>query len=989
MLPNKRTLGLEVRAVRHSAPRTTGVDIGAEWDVRKILVLLLLGLLLAATPGVSIAAADASTEVYRDHEVAIDYRWVNAARGEYHAQLTIRNLSAKPIDDWSLAFELADRITSVQLGELVSQDDAEVVLRHGKPNRTIQPSGKADVWFWAEDDGTTRPPQWVHLLKDGLLASTDTDGDVLPDYVEERWGTDPDDTDTDGDGLSDIDEWGTRIVDPLTADTDGDQIDDAQEDLDADGLLNIDEMAAATSMTNADTDADALDDGAERDRSTDPLNSDTDGDGVADGEEVAIGSDPLVAETSFDVTRTITGHPTNPSVSIADLTAEQVNSFAVTRLPADQRQLPEDIPGRLDNGYEFGISGPFTKAQLSFQFDTALLAGGVEPAIYTYDTDSQRLLEVPGQRIEGDAVTATITHFSKYILLNKVEFESVWSYTFLEQPDEDSVFDRLDVTFVIDSSGSMSWNDPDRQRVRVAKEFVRRLGDGDRAAVVDFDSGAIVRSGLTDDVAALDAALDGIDAVGGTNIAAGVSAALDLFGEPEIDPEQRTLRTIILLTDGDGTYSSGLTALAQQRQVRIYTVGLGNAVPVSLLSGIAEETGGMYFAAADADQLASIFGSISDASDLLRDSDSDGINDYYEKEMQAGRLVLGNGAPIGLMDPENPDSDGDGLLDGDEVSVRTVQLTEDDKLLFAFLTSHPMLTDTDGDGLTDPVDPKPLVYGQRDMLIHQSAHREGRQKEPDPDNVRVPATTLVADDLTFNDYTSGELRDLGGIFYVAPVTPEFMMWHEFNNIMNLGKLAADADHRAVVDGLRDEFRHGFGGGSGGSVAVTDDYDASRYHTFATSELQSAVGGSPQMQDYVDVAADYIVQSIVFSHGDTSHLTVQEDLDQNFLYKNFPGRLEYPRFHFSRTDANQRALSIAIHQFHGHRIRLEDYVTTDQSFSGKLVFESYDHFGLDPDDEITKYGFVDWFTLQHYDRFDGKYVPPIALVTVEVPISGSF
>lgn len=953
-------------------------------------VVLLLGLLLAAIPGVSIAStADASIEVYRDHEVAIEYRWVNAARGEYHAQLTIRNLSARPIDDWSLAFELADRITSVRLGELVSQNGSDVVLRHGTPNGTIRPSGKADIWFWAEDDGATRPPRWVHLLPDGLLPSTDTDGDLLPDHVEERWGTDPDATDTDGDGLSDIDEWGTRIVDPLTADTDGDQIDDGQEDLDADGLVNIDEVAAGTSMTNADTDADTLDDGAERDRGTDPLNPDTDGDGVVDGEEVAIGSDPLVAETSFDVTRTITGHPTNPSVSIPDLTAEEVNSFAITRLPADQRQLPEDIPGRLDNGYEFEVSGSFTEAQLSFQFDPALLAHGGEPAIYTYDKDSQRLVEVPGQRIEGDTVTATITHFSKYILLDKLEFGSVWSYTFLEQPDEDSVFDRLDVIFVIDSSGSMSWNDPDRQRVQVAKDFVRRLGEGDRAAVVDFDSGAIVRSGLTDDVATLDAALDGIDDVGGTNIGAGVSAALDLFGEPEIDPEQRTLRTIILLTDGQGSYNSSLTTLAQQREVRIYPVGLGSDVSESLLSGIAEQTGGMYFAAADADQLASIFGSISDASDLLRDSDSDGINDYYEKEMQAGRLVLGNGAPIGLMDYENPDSDGDGLLDGDEVSIRTVQLAEDDKLLFAFLTSHPMLTDTDGDGLADPVDPKPLVFGQRDMLIHQSAHREGRRKEPDPENFRVPATTLVADDLTFNDYTSGELRDLGAIFWVAPVTPEFMMWREFNDIMNIGKQFADADHQAVVDGLRDEFRYGFGGSSGGSVAVTDDYDPSRYHTFATSNLRSAVGESSQMTDYVDEAKDIIVQSIEANDGDTSHLAIQEDLNQNFLYRAFLRGVTYPVFNFSVRDANERALAIAIHQFHGHRIRLEDYVATDHSFSGKLVFESYDHFGLDTDDHITVYGFVDWFTLQHYDRFDGKYVPPITRATVEVPINGSF
>jgi hypothetical protein len=33
--------------------------------------------------------------------------------------------------------------------------------------------------------------------------------------------------------------------------------------------------------------------------------------------------------------------------------------------------------------------------------------------------------------------------------------------------------------------------------------------------------------------------------------------------------------------------------------------------------------------------------------------------------------------------------------------------------------------------------------------------------------------------------------------------------------------------------------------------------------------------------------------------------------------------------------------------------------------------------------------VNWFTLQHDDRFDGKRVPPVAVADVEVPISGPF
>lgn len=65
------------------------------------------------------------------------------------------------------------------------------------------------------------------------------------------------------------------------------------------------------------------------------------------------------------------------------------------------------------------------------------------------------------------------------------------------------------------------------------------------------------------------------------------------------------------------------------------------------------------------------------------------------------------------------------------------------------------------------------------------------------------------------------------------------------------------------------------------------------------------------------------------------------------------------------------------------------LSSGNSFTGTLVFHSYDHFGLDTGDLEQTYGFVVWFTLQHHDRFNGKYVPPISVVDVEVPISGAF
>ncbi|WP_082788850.1 Ig-like domain-containing protein, partial [Lacticaseibacillus pantheris] len=105
---------------------------------------------------------------------------------------------------------------------------------------------------------------------DNGWTGTDTDGDGVPDDVEAKLGTDPNNVDTDGDGLDDFAElqYGT---DPLAQDSDADGVSDGQE------------VKDGTDPTNADTDGDNLTDGEEKTRGTNPLMIDTDGDGYTDG----------------------------------------------------------------------------------------------------------------------------------------------------------------------------------------------------------------------------------------------------------------------------------------------------------------------------------------------------------------------------------------------------------------------------------------------------------------------------------------------------------------------------------------------------------------------------------------------------------------------------------------------------------------------------------------------------------------------------------
>jgi hypothetical protein len=221
-----------------------------------------------------------------------------------------------------------------------------------------------------------------------------------------------------------------------------------------------------------------------------------------------------------------------------------------------------------------------------------------------------------------------------------------------------------DIILAIDSSGSMVWNDEFNLRISGAQEYVGKLRCPDRVAIVDFDSDAwLTRRNIgrqahhlsqpghncVPDYTESKGDLATIDSNGGTNFGAGLQVSVD---ELVAYGDHRHQWIIILLTDGMNNQASwDANALAQSIRaaglgIIIYTIGLGDTVvepddvDEAILTEIAENTGGTYYAAPDAASIRWIYLEIAN-----RYQSSFICSEYVTADASAGSvsLTLGSG----------------------------------------------------------------------------------------------------------------------------------------------------------------------------------------------------------------------------------------------------------------------------------------------------------------------------------------------------------
>jgi hypothetical protein len=191
-----------------------------------------------------------------------------------------------------------------------------------------------------------------------------------------------------------------------------------------------------------------------------------------------------------------------------------------------------------------------------------------------------------------------------------------------------------DVILAIDSSGSMTWNDPGRLRISSAQEYVRNLVPPDRVASIDFnDVAQFTRLNVGGPAHLLNYPPNGelmyvsaqadLGTIGpppfrATDWGSAIRIANDEFvahGDP------KHAWNLIVLTDGQNTCcpsgSDGDTlAIAQSFRakslgVTIFMIGLGLDLNEPLMKSVAANTGGTYYHAVTANDIRWVYYEIS------------------------------------------------------------------------------------------------------------------------------------------------------------------------------------------------------------------------------------------------------------------------------------------------------------------------------------------------------------------------------------------
>lgn len=488
----------------------------------------------------------------------------------------------------------------------------------------------------------------------------DVDGDGMPSYWEDLYGLDPNDP---ADGTR------SNSVPPTVTDRDGD------------GLWNIEEYENGSNPIVQDTDGDGISDFAEvygrypvfgSGIITDPAQADSDGDGFNDRFEIDSDSDPnnpasylvtLSGSVSYSgsvQTGRVVILVSNATVAARTADIAQPGAYVVTNLPTLEPLVVTAY--RDSNGNSLYDSWEAYGEYVGNPLTMVGPAAGINVVLDDPTTDS-----------DGDGLTDFFEVYTSLTLPGNRDTDSDGMWDGWEWDNGPAVNPADPAVDPLD--GTDGTNDPDNDALSNLGEYAAHTDPNDPDSDGDLlpDGWESDYPGFTSPTNGLDAGWDlDLDTIANSNeYAYGTSPALaDTDGDGMPDDWEIRYIAVVSPTNSDG---------------------LGDA-DSDLISNVDEYNQGSYPNDSDTDDdlmmdgwefyymsfLSSNELSIISGNDGANDPDNDGLTNFEEFMLWLTLPRPPGGGPFAYgPHPHIPDSDGDGVNDGDEVAAGSNPISAD------------------------------------------------------------------------------------------------------------------------------------------------------------------------------------------------------------------------------------------------------------------------------------------------------------------------
>lgn len=413
-----------------------------------------------------------------------------------------------------------------------------------------------------------------------------------------------------------------------------------------------------SNISYIDSDSDGLSDSYENNSSkTNSNNKDSDGDTLSDGPEVVLGLNANEKESKNDGVqddeRNLKYNLTYGSIG-AELLITGTDNITDTTIDRYNLNTINEISSVISQVYSVSMQGNVNSAKLTLKYDkeTVTQKGLNEGklAIYKLDIDNNKYIKQDSSvNSQSSTVSANITDSGKFFIADSTNMKEQLS---------------TELMFVIDNSGSMypsemvegsQENDTQFKRVDLSNRIIDKLKGDYKFGAGKFTYDYEELCPLTNDKDKVKEKINSIKSLTekftGTYIGNALEQGLNQFK----DSKDNARKYMILLTDGkDTTGVDGYdenkfdTAIneACSKNVKVFTIGLGNELDTEKLESISKKTGGKFYYASNSNVLEDIFELISaDINygfiDMNKDSNDDCII-YKDNKF----LSKKNGMPI-------------------------------------------------------------------------------------------------------------------------------------------------------------------------------------------------------------------------------------------------------------------------------------------------------------------------------------------------------